>query len=143
MKTLACQDGSIQLLQHLRKYPLSVFTSVLTSLEVVLFAAFGSLFTGYSCAIIVQTVGQPTWYKSLNLTPDTIAPGYSHTTTIIGASNGVFFAGGTLGCLLGGYLGDRLGRVNGFRVAAIVGIVGAAIQTGAVNQAMVSLLGIL
>lgn len=102
----------------------------------MLFAAFGSLFTGYSLAIIVQTVGQPSWYKSLNLEPDTTAPGYSHTTTIIGASNGVFFAGGTLGCLLGGWLGDKLGRVNGFRAAATVGIIGAAIQTGATNQAM-------
>ena len=75
----------------------------------------------------------------MNLETDTTAPGYSHTTTIIGASNGVFFAGGTLGCLLGGLLGDKLGRVNGFRVAAIVGIIGAAIQTGAMNQAMGSL----
>lgn len=105
----------------------------------VLFAAFGSLFTGYSLAIIVATVGQPTWYKSLHLQSDTTAPGYSHTTTIIGASNGVFFAGGTLGCVLGGWLADKLGRVNGFRVAATVGIIGAAVQTGTINQAMVSL----
>ncbi|KIM97589.1 hypothetical protein OIDMADRAFT_44281 [Oidiodendron maius Zn] len=103
---------------------------------VILFAAFGSLFTGYSAAIIVATVGQPSWYRSLNLESDTTAPGYSHTTTIIGAANGVFFAGGTLGCILGGWLGDKLGRVNGFRVAATVGIIGAAIQTGAANQAM-------
>lgn len=105
----------------------------------MLFAAFGSLFTGYSAAIIVATVGQPSWYRSLNLESDSTAPGYSHTTTIIGASNGVLFAGGTLGCILGGWLGDKLGRVNAFRVAATVGIIGAAIQTGAVNQAMVRL----
>lgn len=111
----------------------------LRSPQVVLFAAFGSLFTGYSAAIIVATVGQPSWYKSLNLESDVTAPGYSHTTTIIGAANGVFFAGGTLGCILGGWLGDRLGRVNGFRMAAIVGIIGGAIQTGAANQAMVCL----
>ncbi|TVY85916.1 Sugar transporter [Lachnellula willkommii] len=106
------------------------------NVSVVLFAAFGSLFTGYSLAIIVATVGQPTWYVSLHLAPDATAPGYAHTTTIIGAANGVFFAGGTLGCLLGGWLGDRLGRMMGFRVAATVGIIGAAIQTGAVDQGM-------
>lgn len=106
------------------------------NVSVVLFAAFGSLFTGYSAAIIVATVGQPTWYKSLHLESDITASGYSHTTTIIGASNGVFFAGGTIGCIIGGWLGDKLGRVNGFRVAATVGIIGAAIQTGAANQAM-------
>jgi MFS family permease len=121
-----------------RSVSASATVQILTTSKVVLFAAFGSLFTGYSLAIIVQTVGQPTWYKSLHLEPVTTAPGYSHTTSIIGASNGVFFAGGTIGCLLGGWLGDRLGRVNGFRVAAIVGIIGAAIQTGAVNQAMAS-----
>jgi len=43
----------------------------------VLFAAFGSVFTGYSLAIIVQIVEQPTWYESLHLEPDTTAPGYS------------------------------------------------------------------
>ncbi|TVY40478.1 Sugar transporter [Lachnellula occidentalis] len=106
------------------------------NISVVLFAAFGSLFTGYSLAIIVTTVGQPTWYASLHLEPDATAPGYTHTTAIIGAANGVFFAGGTLGCVLGGWLADRLGRVKGFRVAAVVGIIGAAIQTGATNQAM-------
>ncbi|TVY84029.1 Sugar transporter STL1 [Lachnellula suecica] len=106
------------------------------NVSVVLFAAFGSLFTGYSLAVIVATVGQPTWYESLHLESNTTAPGYSHTTTIIGASNGVFFAGGTIGCILGGWLGDKLGRVGGFRAAATVGIVGAAIQTGAANQAM-------
>lgn len=104
----------------------------------VLFAAFGSLFTGYSLAVIVATVGQPSWYKSLHLEADTTAPSYSHTTTIIGAANGVFFAGGAIGCILGGWLGDKLGRVNGFRAAATAGIIGGAIQTGAVNQGMVS-----
>ncbi|KAE8441595.1 hypothetical protein EG329_004644 [Mollisiaceae sp. DMI_Dod_QoI] len=106
------------------------------NVSVVLFAAFGSLFAGYSLAVIVSTLGQPTWYSSLHLEADTTAPDYSHTTTIIGAANGVFFAGGILGSFLAGWLGDRLGRVSGFRVAATVGIVGGAIQTGAMNQAM-------
>ncbi len=104
----------------------------------MLFAVFGSLFAGYFLAVIVSTLGQPTWYSSLHLEADTTAPDYSHTTTIIGAANGVFFAGGILGLFLAGWLGDRLGRVSGFRVAATVGIVGGAIQTGAMNQAMVS-----
>ncbi len=104
----------------------------------VLFAAFGSLFAGYSLAVIVATLGQPTWYTSLNLEADPTAPGYSHTTTIIGAVNGVFFAAGFFGTLLSGWLDDRLGRVNSLRLAAAVGIVGAVLQTAAVNQGMVS-----
>jgi MFS family permease len=105
--------------------------------KVVLFAAIGSLFSGYSLAVIVATVGQPTWYSSLHLVADPTAPGYSHTTTIIGAVNGVFFAAGFLGTLLSGWLNDRLGRVNSIRIAATVGIIGGILQTAAVNQAMV------
>ncbi|KAF8859323.1 MFS general substrate transporter [Acephala macrosclerotiorum] len=82
------------------------------NVSVVLFATFGSLFTGYSLAVI---------YSSLNLSSDTTSPSYNHTTTIIGAANG---------------LGDKLGRVNGFRVASTIGFIGAAIQTGGVNQAI-------
>lgn len=59
--------------------------------QVVCFAAFGSLFTGYSLAVFAFTIGQPTFYSSLGLESHTTAPGYSHTNDIIGASNGVFF----------------------------------------------------
>jgi MFS family permease len=67
------------------------------------------------------------------------APGYNHTTTIIGAVNGVFFGAGFLGTLLSGWLNDRLGRVRSIRIAAAIGIIGGIIQTASVNQAMVSL----
>lgn len=99
----------------------------------ILFAAFGSLFGGYGLSVIVATLGQPTWYSSLNLDPTS-----SHTTAIIGAANGVFFAGGFFGCLLSAYAVEKLGRISGLRLAAVIGIIGAAIQTGAVNQGMVS-----
>lgn len=99
----------------------------------MLFAAFGSLFSGYGLAVIVSTVGQPTFYSSLNL-----AVSGSHTTAIIGAANGVFFAGGFFGCLISAWAVEGLGRLNGLRLAAAIGVIGAAIQTGAVNQGMVS-----
>jgi MFS family permease len=106
--------------------------------QVILFSALGSLFSGYSLAVIVATVGQPTWYSSLHLSPSPSIPGYSHTTTIIGAVNGVFFAAGFLGTFLAGWLSDNLGRVKCLRIAALIGILGGAIQTGSRNQAMVS-----
>lgn len=106
--------------------------------KVVLFAAIGSLWAGYSLAVIVSTLGQPTWYLSLNLEADPTAPGYTHTTTIIGAVNGAFFGAGVVGTLISGWFGDRLGRVNNLRLSATVGIIGAVLQTAAVNQGMVS-----
>jgi len=59
---------------------------------VVLFASFGSLFTGYSLAVFAFTIGQPTFYSSLGLEQNPATPGYSYTNDIIGASNGIFLA---------------------------------------------------
>lgn len=103
----------------------------------VCFAAFGSLFTGYSLAVFAFTIGQPSFYSSLNLERDTTSPRYSHTNDIIGASNGVFFGAGFLGCFLAGWAGDRFGRVNGFRIAAVTGMVGGILQCGSQTPAMV------
>ncbi|KAH6871232.1 major facilitator superfamily transporter sugar, partial [Thelonectria olida] len=92
---------------------------------VVCFAAFGSIFTGYSLAVFAFTIGQPTFYSSL-ATP----------TIIIGAANGVFFGTGFFGCFLAGWAGNRFGRVNGFRIAAVTGIIGGALQCGSQSPAM-------
>ncbi|KAK5311282.1 hypothetical protein LTR93_011775 [Exophiala xenobiotica] len=112
----------------------------LTQQKVILFAAFGSLFSGYSLNIITATLGQPTFYSSLNLVPSPTLRDYNHTTAIIGAANGLLFAGGFAGGYFGtfmaGWCGDKIGRVKGFRVAAVVGIVGGALQRANVNQAM-------
>ncbi|TVY36539.1 High-affinity glucose transporter [Lachnellula subtilissima] len=104
--------------------------------NVVLFAAFGSLFTGYSLAVFAFTIGQPTFYSSLNLEQDPTAPGYSHTNDILGAANGVFFGAGFFGCFLAGWAGNRFGRVNGFRIAAITGMIGGILQCGSQSPAM-------
>lgn len=106
----------------------------------VCFAAFGSLFTGYSLAVFAFTIGQPTFYKSLNLERDPASPGYSYTNDIIGASNGVFFGAGFLGCFLAGWAGDRFGRVSGFRIAAVTGIVGGILQCRSQSSALVCLI---
>ncbi|OCT49367.1 Sugar transporter family protein [Cladophialophora carrionii] len=104
--------------------------------QAVLFAATGSLFSGFGLAVITTTLGQPTFYESLSLVADPIDPDYGYTNTIIGAVNGVFFGGGFFGTLLSGWTADRFGRVNGFRIASALGIIGAAIQAGSVNVAM-------
>ncbi|KAH8686244.1 general substrate transporter [Ilyonectria robusta] len=106
------------------------------NVTVVCFAAFGSLFTGYSLAVFAFTLGQPTFYSSLGLEQDPTVPGYSHTNDIIGASNGVFFGTGFFGCFLAGWAGNRFGRVNGFRIAAITGIIGGVLQCASQSPAM-------
>lgn len=104
----------------------------------MLFAAFGSLFTGYSLAVFAFTIGQPTFYASLGLVADPTAAGYKHTSDIIGAANGTFFGAGFFGCFLAGWAGNRFGRVNGFRIAAVTGIVGGVLQCSSQSSAMVS-----
>ena len=93
--------------------------------------------TGYGLAVIVSTLGQPSFYASLGLVADPTAPGYAHTNSIIATVNGIFFAGGFLGCLTAGFAGSRLGRLRGFQAAAAVGVVGSIIQTASVSPAMV------
>jgi hypothetical protein len=72
----------------------------------VLFAAFGSWMTGYGLAVIIATLGQPTFYTSMHLVSDPTSLGYGHTSTIIATVNGVFFAGGFLGCLFAALAGS-------------------------------------
>ncbi|CAK7223967.1 hypothetical protein SEUCBS140593_005414 [Sporothrix eucalyptigena] len=106
------------------------------NLWVILFASGGSVFAGFGLAVIANTIGQPSFYKTMNLVEDSTAPGYSHTSTILGAANGIFFAGGFFGTLLSAWAGDRVGRVNGFRIASLTGIIGGALQSGAINVPM-------
>ncbi|KAH8092159.1 general substrate transporter [Cristinia sonorae] len=48
----------------------------------------------------------------------------------------IYYFGTLLGCLMGGVLGDRIGRLKGMIVASAWVIVGAALQAGAQNLAM-------
>ncbi|OIW32831.1 general substrate transporter [Coniochaeta ligniaria NRRL 30616] len=106
------------------------------NVQIVLFAAFGSLLGGYGLAVIIATVGQPSFYESLGLQSDPTAPDYAYTNTIISTAQGIFFAGGFFGCAFISIAGSRFGRIRGFQAAAVVGIIGSAIQTGAISPAM-------
>lgn len=102
----------------------------------MIFASVGSLLTGYLQGTSSQTLGQATFYQSLNLVEDQHDPGYSKTNKIISAANGIFYAGGFFGSLLTGYLARRIGHLQNFKVSAIVALVGTAIQGGSVDQPM-------
>lgn len=103
----------------------------------MLFASFGSLYCGYTLAVIISTLGQPTFYSSLGLVTDPTDPGYGFTNAVISTANGIFFAGAFSGALVAGALSSKLGRIRIFQMSSIVGIIGGAIQTGAISAAMV------
>ncbi|KIX06105.1 uncharacterized protein Z518_04079 [Rhinocladiella mackenziei CBS 650.93] len=105
------------------------------NLAVVIYVALGSTACSYGMAIIGSTIGQPSFYKSLDLAPQG-EPGYSRTAQYIGAFNGVNSAGSAIGAAGCSYFADRLGRKRTIQLAAIVLVIGAAICAGSVDNAM-------
>jgi sugar porter (SP) family MFS transporter len=105
------------------------------NLWVVVFVAIGTIASAYGLAIIGSTVGQPSFYTYFNL-PAEGQPGYSHTTNMIGALNGINSAGAIAGCLLQAWTADYYGRKHTMQIGCVVLIVGGALCAGAVNMAM-------
>jgi MFS family permease len=90
----------------------------------------GSLTYGYCASIIATTLGQPSFVKyfALDTRPD--------ADNLTGAINGLFQAGGLIGALSCTVTADFLGRRKAILVAAIVTIIGGALQSGSVNIGM-------
>jgi MFS family permease len=82
-----------------------------------------------------STIGQPSFYASLNLAPQG-EPGYSRTAEFIGAFNGVNCAGSAIGAAICSWSADKFGRKRTIQYAAIVLVIGAAICAGSVNNGM-------
>ena len=123
------------------------------NLWVVVFVALGTLSTAYGLAIIGSTVGQPNcmyscYHKALyaylpeNLvyTYFNLAPqgeqGYTYTTNIIGALNGVNSAGAIIGCIISAWSADAYSRKRTIQLGCIILIVGGAICAGSANIGM-------
>ena len=66
---------------------------------IVAYVAVGATACSYGLAIIGSTVGQPSFYRSLNLVADPTAPGYDRTAGLLGAFNGVNAAGAFIGAI--------------------------------------------
>lgn len=82
-------------------------------------------------SISAALIGQPSWYDYMGL-----EEGTSHTNAILGAINGVYAAGGAVGCLFNMWSSEKLGRKRSIQLGCIISIVGAAIMTGAVDIPM-------
>ncbi|KAI9808853.1 MAG: hypothetical protein M1827_007176 [Pycnora praestabilis] len=100
---------------------------------VTVFAAVGSITYGYAASIIGQVIGQPQFYKQFGLVQE--GPGLARTNTIIGAMNGLFFAGGALGALFIAWTASAFGRLRTVQMACVVCIIGATLMTAATNAA--------
>ena len=102
---------------------------------VVVFVAIGTISTAYGLAVIGSTVGQPNFYTYFNLATEG-EPGYSHTSNLIGALNGVNSGGAGIGCGFNAWSSDYVGRKRTMQIGSLIMIVGGALCAGAVDMAM-------
>lgn len=91
-----------------------------------LFATVGSLIYGYDSGIISTTLGQETFPKYFGF------PSPSLTGAIVSTYSG----GQGIGNLVGGWLGDYIGRKKTIWLASTLALIGAMLQTAAVNIGM-------
>lgn len=92
--------------------------------------SFSSFAYGYAGAIIATTLTQPSFSSTMGL------DNRSNEESLVGAMNGLYYAGGVFGAFIGGWLSNRWGR----KISAVVGnvflLISAAVMTGSVNVAM-------
>ncbi|PVH71473.1 general substrate transporter [Cadophora sp. DSE1049] len=104
---------------------------------IVLSLCLGSICYGYDFSIATFTIGQPTFYADMGLTTDPLeAELYAYSNGIIGTILGLFAAGAFFGAIFVGWFSDAHGRKKTLIVAAIINIIGGALQAGSVHVGM-------
>ncbi|KAH7907374.1 general substrate transporter [Hygrophoropsis aurantiaca] len=101
------------------------------NIRTILILTLGSLTYGYANSVLVNTLGQPGFLDYFGLAAST-----PHANEVLGAINGIFSAGGTIGALMAGYMCDKYGRKLTMNTAALISILGGGLQAGSVNTAM-------
>ncbi|KAH7928765.1 general substrate transporter [Leucogyrophana mollusca] len=101
------------------------------NIRTILILTLGSLTYGYANSVLVNTLGQPGFLNYFNLASNT-----AYANEILGAINGIFSAAGTIGALMAGLMCDKYGRKLTMNTAAVISILGGALQAGSVNTAM-------
>lgn len=101
----------------------------------MIYVALGSTACSYGLAILGSTIGQPSFYSSLNLAPQG-SPGYSRTANLIAAFNGVSSGGAALGALFNSWSANALSRKHTIQIGAAILSIGAALCAGSVNSGM-------
>jgi MFS family permease len=104
-------------------------------LQVVLFAAMGSMTFGFSLAVLGSQLDKPGFLAYFNL--DLVNPQkIDHTNSILAAFNCLLYVGGWIGSLSMGTLADLFGRRIAIALGAGLVVLGGALQAGSVAQAM-------
>ncbi|KAL2815743.1 major facilitator superfamily domain-containing protein [Aspergillus granulosus] len=92
--------------------------------------ALSSFAYGYAGAIIATTLSQHSFTAAMGLDKA------SNEESLVGAINGLYYAGGVVGAFTGGWLSNRWGRKISTMVGNIILLIAAAVMTGGVNVAM-------
>lgn len=79
--------------------------------------------------MIATTLAQPSFNAYFGLTA-------GNSTSLIGATNGTFYAGGFCGVFFGAWLADKFGRKRALALNCILSIVWLALLAGSVKMAM-------
>lgn len=101
---------------------------------IVFLVTFGSLTYGYNSAIIGAVLGLNSFFKYFGI--DLYGPNAAESSRITGATNGVFAAGGLLGCILMTWMGDAFGRKVAIQVTSVLCVIAGVIQAASVRIAM-------
>ncbi|KAL0929487.1 uncharacterized protein CTRU02_215653 [Colletotrichum truncatum] len=96
--------------------------------------ATASFTYGFGFASFATAIGQPGFYEYFQL--PTKGPGATHTNSIIGTINALFFSGAVIGACSIGPLADRYGRRKSLVLGALVSAFGAALTAGSQSVSM-------
>ncbi|OQU99467.1 hypothetical protein CLAIMM_05097 [Cladophialophora immunda] len=102
----------------------------LKTVFLIIGVSWGSAAYGYAGSIIATTLGQPSFLEYMGLLT---AP---NAADLIGAMNGLFYAGGFVGAMCIGKISDRYGRKFSITLGAIVILISNALLAGSVNPPM-------
>lgn len=119
---MAVPDLSERFEQKSRTKPYLIFLIVIMG--------FGSASYGYASSIIATTLSQPSWTLDMGLATK------SNANALIGATNGMFYAGGFFGSLGAGWVSAEYGRKMAAIVACAMIIVFSALITASQNIGM-------
>ncbi|KAG5744565.1 hypothetical protein H9Q70_012740 [Fusarium xylarioides] len=100
----------------------------------VFFVALGSFTYGFNTSIMGTVFGLAPFFSYFNL--ELTGPGADYANSMIGATNGLFSAGGIIGCLLMTKLADRFGRKRTIQGICAICVVSVIFQAAAVHIAM-------
>lgn len=72
--------------------------------------------------------------SGVNISPDYVElMGLQSKEALLGGIVAVYYAGTLIGALMGGWIGDKIGRIKTVVLGSAIGVVGAALQTSAMN----------